>query len=143
VEKTILPVLRELGIGVTAYGVLSRGLLSGSKPTGANDFRAHLPRFTGEGYEQNKRVVEALAAIARTKGATPSQLAIAWVLSRGEDIVPLLGARTRTQLDETLAATALTLTPAELETIEKAVTPEAIVGDRYAPQHMATLDSER
>ena len=98
-EAAILPALAELGIGVTAYGVLSRGLLSGSRPSGPGDFRAHLPRFAGEAGERNRALVQALEQVARDKGVTASQLAIAWVLSRDPSIVPVIGARTRAQLD--------------------------------------------
>jgi aryl-alcohol dehydrogenase-like predicted oxidoreductase len=103
-EATIFPVLSELGIGVTAYGVLSRGLLSGSKPAPQNDFRAYLPRFTGENRERNQQLIEALRELAREKGASASQLAIAWVLAKGSTMVPLIGARTRAQLAESLGA---------------------------------------
>ncbi|MGE5792108.1 MAG: aldo/keto reductase [Bacteroidota bacterium] len=142
-EAIILPTLRELGIGLTAYGVLSRGLLSGSKPTGPTDFRAYLPRFSGENLARNQRLVDALAAAARARGATPSQLAIAWVLSRSADIVPVIGARTTRQLDDALGALALDLTPADLAAIEATVPPEAVAGTRYDPHQMAILDSER
>ena len=94
-EEMIFPILRELGIGVTAYGVLSRGLLSGSKTTGKGDYRAHLPRFTGENAERNRALVEALEALAAEKEITATQLAIAWVLPKGDNIVPVIGARTR------------------------------------------------
>lgn len=139
VEASILPVLRELGIAMTAYGVLSRGLLTGSKPTGQRDFRAYLPRFSGE----NQGLVEVLARLAEQKGRTPAALAIAWARSRGEDIVPLLGARTRTQLRETLDALTCTLAADELAALEQAISPEKVSGTRYAPAQMATLDSER
>jgi aryl-alcohol dehydrogenase-like predicted oxidoreductase len=142
-EKSILPTLRELGIGLTAYGVLSRGLLSGSKPTGPADFRAYLPRFSGENLARNQRLVEALAALAKARGATTSQLAIAWALARGDDIVPVIGARKVAQLEEALGALALELTPAELAAIETAVPTEAVAGTRYDPRQMAILDSER
>jgi aryl-alcohol dehydrogenase-like predicted oxidoreductase len=142
-EKSILPTLRELGIGLTAYGVLSRGLLSGSKPTGPADFRAYLPRFSGENLARNQRLVDALVALARARGATPAQFAIAWVLARGDDIVPLIGARTRRQLDDALGALALELTADELAAIEAAVPAAAVAGTRYDPRQMAILDSER
>src|SRR5947209_3982152 len=102
IEARILPAVRDLGISVTAYGVLSRGLLSGSAPKGPQDFRAHAPRFTGENAKRNGRLVEALAGLAREMGITKVQLAIAWVLSRGEDVIPLIGARTRAQLHDAL-----------------------------------------
>src|SRR5678815_3476594 len=114
-ESRIFPLLSELGIGVTAYGVLSRGLLSGSTPKAAGDFRAHLPRFKGDNLQRNARLVEALSRIASDRGVTPSQLAVAWVLAKGPGIVPLIGARTRTQLVESLAALQIALTPSEVE----------------------------
>jgi aryl-alcohol dehydrogenase-like predicted oxidoreductase len=142
-EQALLPTLRELGIGLTAYGVLSRGLLSGSKPTGPTDFRAYLPRFRGDNLARNRQLVDALAALAKARGATPSQFAIAWVLARGDDIVPVIGARTTHQLDEALGAAALKLAPAELAAIEAAVPAEAVAGTRYDAHQMAILDSER
>jgi aryl-alcohol dehydrogenase-like predicted oxidoreductase len=142
-ERRILPVLSELGIGLTAYGVLSRGLLSGSRPKSARDFRAHLPRFSGENLERNQHLVETLRQLAAGKDATPSQLAIAWVLAKGSTIVPLIGARTRAQLAESLGALQLTLTPAEVERLEAAVPPSAVAGTRYDEHQMRVLDSER
>lgn len=140
-ERAIFPVLEELGIAVTAYGVLSRGLLSGSQPSAPTDMRAHLPRFAGDNGAKNRRAVEILAQLAREKGATPSQLAIAWVLAKRGDVIPVVGARKRTQLAESLGALDIALTPEDLARIEAAVPPAA--GDRYAPQQMAMLDSER
>jgi len=142
-EAAIMPTLAELGIGMTAYGVLSRGLLAGSRPQGAGDFRAHLPRFRGENLEKNQRLVDALAAIAGEKGVTTSQLAIAWVLARGEGIVPLIGSRTRAQLDESLGALDLQLDADDLARIEAAVPADAVAGERYDPHQMRALDSER
>jgi len=142
-EARIFPLLSELGIGVTAYGVLSRGLLSGSKPKATRDFRAHLPRFAGENLERNARLVETLHQIAVERGGTASQLAIAWVLAKGPSIVPLVGARRRTQLSESLGALPMTLTPAEIERIEAALPPSAIAGTRYDERQMHALDSER
>jgi aryl-alcohol dehydrogenase-like predicted oxidoreductase len=103
-ETLIFPLLDELGIGVTAYGVLSRGLLSGSAPVGPGDFRSYLPRFSGENLARNQRLVAELKQIASEKGISPSQLAIAWVLAKGKNIVPVVGARKRTQLSESLGA---------------------------------------
>jgi aryl-alcohol dehydrogenase-like predicted oxidoreductase len=130
---------------VTAYGVLSRGLLSGhwSKERPTRDFRAILPRFQGENLERNLALVEALRAVASTKGATVAQVAIAWVLSRGSDIVPLVGARRRDRLAEALRAGDLALAAGELAAIEQAVPMGAAAGDRYNPDGMRTLDSER
>jgi aryl-alcohol dehydrogenase-like predicted oxidoreductase len=142
-EMRILPLLSELGIGVTAYGVLSRGLLSGSRPQSARDFRAHLPRFTGENLQQNERLAETLRQLAVEKGATASQLAIAWVLAKGSAIVPLIGARTRTQLAESLGALRIPLTPSDLKRIEAALPPTAVAGTRYDAHQMHVLDSER
>jgi aryl-alcohol dehydrogenase-like predicted oxidoreductase len=142
-EAVIFPVLAELGIGVTAYGVLSRGLLSGSKPTSERDFRAHLPRFTGENRERNQRLIEALEKLAAEKGVSASQLAIAWVLTKGSTIVPLIDARTRTQLAESLGALQVTLTPADVGRMEEAIPASAIAGTRYDEHQMRILDSER
>jgi aryl-alcohol dehydrogenase-like predicted oxidoreductase len=142
-EAAIFPVLAELGIGVTAYGVLSRGLLSGSKPAAQNDFRAYLPRFTGENRERNARLIEALQRVAAEKGASATQLAIAWVLAKSPTIVPVIGARTRAQLSESLGALQVTLTPADLAGIEDAVPATAVAGSRYDAHQMRILDSER
>jgi aryl-alcohol dehydrogenase-like predicted oxidoreductase len=142
-ETVIFPVLAELGIGVTAYGVLSRGLLSGSKPASQGDFRAHLPRFTGENRERNQRLIDALQKLAADKGVSVSQLAIAWVLTKGSTIVPVIGARTRAQLTESMGALRVTLTPAELARIEEAVPAAAVAGSRYDEHQMRILDSER
>ncbi|GAA4046720.1 aldo/keto reductase [Nonomuraea soli] len=147
IEEEILPACRELGIGVTAYGVLSRGLLSGhwspERELGKGDFRAHSPRFAGANLERNLALVEALRTIADDKGVTVAQLAIAWVLGRGDDIVPLIGARRRDRLQEALGALDVSLTEADLAAIEAAVPAGSAAGDRYAPAQMAHLDSER
>jgi aryl-alcohol dehydrogenase-like predicted oxidoreductase len=147
VEKDILPTLRELGIGMTAYGVLSRGLISGhwTKDTGKNgsDFRAHSPRFQGENLDANLKLAEALRAVAEDKGVTTAQAAIAWVASRGDDVVPLIGARRRDRLAEALGALEVSFTPGDLAAIEAAVPTEAVAGARYAEQMMRFLDSER
>jgi aryl-alcohol dehydrogenase-like predicted oxidoreductase len=142
-ESHILPVLSELGIGMTAYGVLSRGLLSGSRPKSPGDFRAHLPRFSGQNLESNQHLVETLRRLAAEKGATASQLAIAWVLAKDSRIVPLIGARTRQQLTESLGALKVTLASADVERIESTVPPSAVAGTRYDERQMRVLDSER
>ena len=142
-EETIFPVLEELGIGVTAYGVLSRGLLSGSKPAAKGDFRAHLPRFTGENMARNERLIKTLENVAAEKGITAAQLAIAWVLAKGRSIVPVIGARTRKQLSDSLAACDIQLSASELGSIEEAIPPTAIAGTRYDERQMNMLDSER
>jgi aryl-alcohol dehydrogenase-like predicted oxidoreductase len=142
-EAAIFPVLDQLGVGVTAYGVLSRGLLTGAQPTGPGDYRAHLPRFTGENRAKNARLVEALGRVAAAKGVRPAQLAIAWVLAKGPRIVPVIGARTRAQLDESLGALAITLSPEEVAQLEEAVPAAAVAGSRYQEAQMQHLDSER
>jgi aryl-alcohol dehydrogenase-like predicted oxidoreductase len=142
-EAKIFPVLAELGVGVTAYGVLSRGLLAGSKPSGPGDLRRHLPRFTGENIGQNERVVATLRMIAAEKGCTASQLAIAWVLAKGPGIVPVIGARTRAQLAESLDALDVTLNAGDVARVESVLPPEAVAGARYDERQMRVLDSER
>jgi aryl-alcohol dehydrogenase-like predicted oxidoreductase len=149
IEEEILPTCRELGIGVTAYGVLSRGLLSGHWSTAReasltpHDFRASAPRFQGENLARNLELVKTLRAIADQKGATVAQLAIAWALSRGDDVVPLVGARTRERLAESLGAVEVDLTQDDLTRIENAVPVDAVAGERYHAEQMAILDSER
>jgi aryl-alcohol dehydrogenase-like predicted oxidoreductase len=142
-ETAILPVLEELGIGVTAYGVLSRGLLSGSKPGAQGDFRAHLPRFTGENIRQNGKVIDRLKQLAAEQGWAPAQLAIAWVLAKGRRIIPVIGARTRAQLSESLGALRVKLTESDLARIEESIPASAIAGTRYDERQMKMLDSER
>jgi aryl-alcohol dehydrogenase-like predicted oxidoreductase len=139
-EDAIFPVLAELGIGATLYGVLSRGLLSAS-PVGVGDARAHLPRFTGANREANARLVASLQGLATHWGITPSQLAIGWVLGRQPRFVPVLGMRTIQQLDEALAAKPLTA--AQIAEVEAVAPRGAIAGTRYPAAHMAALDSER
>ncbi|HET6231367.1 MAG TPA: aldo/keto reductase [Longimicrobiaceae bacterium] len=147
IEGEILPTCRELGVAITAYGVLSRGLLSGhwstDRAAAPGDFRAHSPRFSGENLAHNLGLVDALRGIAEAKGATVAQVAIAWVLAQGGDIVPLIGARRRDRLTEALGALDLELSADDLAEIERAVPADAAAGDRYAPQQMAMLDSER
>lgn len=149
IEERILPTCRELGVGITAYGVLSRGLLSGhwSKEREASlaphDFRASAPRFTGENLERNLALVDMLRAVGDEKGATVAQLAIAWVLARGVDVVPLVGARTRERLAESLGALEVELTHDDILRIEKAIPAAAAAGERYHAEQMAILDSER
>jgi aryl-alcohol dehydrogenase-like predicted oxidoreductase len=147
IEREILPATRELGIGITAYGVLSRGLLSGhwrpDRELAADDFRGMSPRFQGENLERNLRLVDALAQVAAGKGVTTAQLAVAWVLAQGDDVVPLVGARTRDRLDEALGALDVTLSDDDLATIEAAVPAGSAAGARYAEAQMAHLDSEQ
>jgi aryl-alcohol dehydrogenase-like predicted oxidoreductase len=147
IESEILPVARDLGVGITAYGVLSRGLLSGhwtaDRVTTAADFGAHSPRFQGDNLRRNLDLVAALRAVAEANGATVAQAAIAWVLSRGDDIIPLVGARHPDRLAEALGALGLNLAPEDVSSIERAVPSEAVAGTRYAAEQMAFLDSER
>jgi aryl-alcohol dehydrogenase-like predicted oxidoreductase len=147
IERAILPACRELEIGITAYGVLSRGLISGhyradAVPQGG-DVRGRMPRFQGDNLQHNLALVEELRAVAEAKDATVVQVAFAWVLSRGADIVPLIGARRRDQLNEALRARELELTTEDLARIERAIPPDAAAGERYGAAQMADLDSER
>ena len=144
-EDTILPTCRELGIGVTAYGVLSRGLISGhwsqQRSFEGADFRAHSPRFAGDALEHNLALVDAIRAVADDTGGTVAQVAIAWALARGEDVVPLVGARRRDRLDEALGALDLVLDPQQLDRLD--ALGAAAAGSRYPEAQMAMLDSER
>jgi aryl-alcohol dehydrogenase-like predicted oxidoreductase len=139
-EAEIFPVLAELGISATLYGVLSRGLLTGSKPKGPGDFRAHLPRFTGANREKNEDVVGALQRFAHERNMTPGQLAIAWVLARQPAFVPLVGAKTVAQLDDALGALERPLSKDDVAALEALV---HISGERYGAEQMKHLDSER
>jgi len=147
IEVAILPTCRELGIGITAYGVLARGLLSGHWPkelsNAPGDFRTVSPRFRGANLDHNLALVESLRSIAEAKGAAVSQIAIAWVLTRGQNIVPLVGARRRDRLTESLKALDLRLSADDLARIEQAIPAGAAAGERYPAPLMALLDSER
>jgi aryl-alcohol dehydrogenase-like predicted oxidoreductase len=147
IETQVLPTCGELGIAITAYGVLSRGLISGhysrDRPIERGDIRGRMPRFDAENLDRNLKLVDALRELAAARGASVAQVAIAWVLSRGEDIMPLIGAKRRDQLQEALGALELSLSPDELERIEQAVPAEAVAGTRYDAAQMARLDSER
>jgi len=145
IEAQILPTVRELGIGVTAYGVLSRGLLStaSARELGPDDPRARFPRFRPENLGRNLDLLAALEKIAQEHRVSTAQLAIAWVLSRGTDIVPLIGTKRRDRLAEALGALDLRLDPADLAALETAVPPGQVAGDRYDPGQMAALDSEK
>ena len=146
-EAKVLPTLRELGIATTAYGALSRGLLSGNwspdRQLAPGDFRAHAPRFAPGNVDANLALVDALGREAADIGATVAEVAIAWVASRGDDIVPVIGARTRGQLDGVLRAVGLSLDAPRLAAIEAAVPADAVAGSRYGTPQMAGLDSER
>jgi aryl-alcohol dehydrogenase-like predicted oxidoreductase len=144
-EAAIFPALAELGIAVTAYSVLGRGLLTGRTPIGAQDSRAHLPRFAGANAEQNQALVATLAQLAAEKHVTPAQLAVAWVRAQGAalgvTVVPTIGARTVAQLTDALAGMDLELSAGELAAIAQAM--PAAAGARYPQAMMAHLDSER
>ena len=144
IEARILPTCRDLGTGITAYGVLSRGLIGGhwSKEQ-SGDLRGRFPRFTSPNLEHNLALVEALRAVADEKTVSVAQIAIAWVAAQGKNIVPLVGARKRENLSDSLSACAVSLSAADLARIERAVPLGAAAGERYAPQMMKDLDSER
>ena len=146
IESDILKTCRELGIGITAYGVLARGLISGhwSKDrAGAQDFRQMSPRFQGSNLDSNLALVERLRAIADEVGASPAQVAIAWVAAQGSDIVPLVGARRRERLEEALGALKLKLTDAHLAALAAAFPPGVASGGRYPDEHLKHMDSEK
>jgi aryl-alcohol dehydrogenase-like predicted oxidoreductase len=146
IEASILPTARELGIGITAYGVLSRGLISGNwqkGQNGAGDFRTYSPRFQDGNIDRNLALVEALRAVAEARGATVAQIAIAWVAAQGDDIVPLIGARKRDRLAESLGAVTLSLSADDLAAIEAAMPADAVAGGRYAAEQLAHMDSEQ
>jgi aryl-alcohol dehydrogenase-like predicted oxidoreductase len=142
VEDEILPTLRELGIGLVAYSPLGRGFLSGrfSSPDelDAGDFRRHGPRFTGANLEANRRLVERVMQLADEHGCTAGQLALAWVLAQGDDVVPIPGTKRRTYLEENLAAAAIDLSPEDLGRIGEVVGGAA--GERYDPAGMASVN---
>jgi pyridoxine 4-dehydrogenase len=135
IEGDTLTAVRDAGASVTAYGVLSRGLLTGrirsADDIAPHDYRAHLPRFTGDNLKRNLELVDALVELAGERGVTASQLAIAWVLHRGDDIIPLIGARKMDQLDESLGALDIELSDEELARLEAAVPHQQVRGDRY------------
>jgi pyridoxine 4-dehydrogenase len=147
IEREILPTCRELGIGITAYGVLSRGLISGhwsrERAVGEKGFRQVSPRFQGANLERNLALVEQLRAVAKDIGASVAQVAIAWVVAQGADIVPLIGARRREQLTEALAALELKLTTDQLAALARALPANAVAGGRYMDAQMVHLDSEK
>jgi aryl-alcohol dehydrogenase-like predicted oxidoreductase len=147
IEHGILATCRELGVGITAYGVLSRGLISGrwhkKSLGGAQDWRTHSPRFQGQNLENNLALVEALRKVAESRDVSVAQLAIAWVLTRGTDIVPLIGARQPERLKEALGALEVSLTPEDLQAIERAVPKDSAAGERYPAAAMQQLDSEQ
>ena len=142
-EAKIFPLFKELGISATLYGIFSRGLLTGSKTNGPGDYRAHLPRFSGETGAQNARVVESVQAFAKARGLTPGQLAVAWALAAQPAFVPVVGAKNRAQLADSLAALDKPLSAEDARALEALVPPDAIQGTRYGAEQMAHLDSEK
>jgi aryl-alcohol dehydrogenase-like predicted oxidoreductase len=146
IERAVLPACRQLGIGLTVYGVFSRGLLTGGWRPGESapgDYRHHAPRFQGDAGRRNLEIAAELARVAQGFDMTAGQLALAWVLAQGDDIVPLVGARHPTRVNEAIEALGQHLTPDQLAELEAAIPPDAITGERYAPAQMAMLDSER
>ena len=142
-ETAIFPLLHELGIGVTAYGVLSRGLLSGSKPSSKGDIRGYFPRFSAENLARNQRLIDVLETLAREQGISAVQLAIAWVLAQSPTIIPVMGARKVAQLEESLGALEVALSADDLRRVAEAIPASQVAGTRYAAQQMAQLDSEK
>jgi aryl-alcohol dehydrogenase-like predicted oxidoreductase len=142
-EASIFPALIELGMSATLYGVFSRGLLTGSKPSGRGDFRQYLPRFSGEAGVRNEAVVARLKTFASDRGLSPAQLTLAWVLAKQPTLVPVVGARTRKQLTDALGALSRPLSPADVAAVEAIVPKDALAGTRYAAEQMRHLDSER
>jgi aryl-alcohol dehydrogenase-like predicted oxidoreductase len=147
IEDQILPTCRELGIGITAYGVLSRGLISGhwdkTRETGSKDFRAMSPRFQGQNLDSNLALVDRIREIANQKNASVAQIAIAWVAAQGKDIVPVIGARRRDRLAESLGALNVKLSQKDLDALNKAFPRDAAAGERYPATHLAHMDSEK
>jgi aryl-alcohol dehydrogenase-like predicted oxidoreductase len=143
-ESRIFPVLSELGIGLVPFAPLGRGFLSGSARRAEeypdDDFRKGDPRFAGENFDANMRAAAAVRELATRKGATPAQIALAWTLHKGESIVPIPGTKRRRYLEENVGAAAISLSQAEMRTLEDALAPEKVAGPRYNTQRMATID---
>jgi aryl-alcohol dehydrogenase-like predicted oxidoreductase len=142
-EMEVLPLLRELGAGMVCYSPLGRGLLTGALSAaggfGERDFRRRAPRFQGENLERNLAVADRIAALAAAKGVTPAQLALAWVLAQGDDLVAIPGTKRRAYLEQNLAATEITLTPDELRHLDELAPAGVAAGDRYPPEMMTRL----
>jgi aryl-alcohol dehydrogenase-like predicted oxidoreductase len=143
-EDEILPTVRELGIGFVAYSPLGRGFLTGQvksfEDLPADDFRRTSPRFQGENFQRNLRMVERIEEMAREKGCTPAQLALAWVLAQGKDIVPIPGTKRRTYLEENVGALTVHLTENDLQHIDELAPVGATAGERYAPGGMQAVN---
>jgi pyridoxine 4-dehydrogenase len=146
IEDDILPTCRELGIGITAYGVLSRGLIGGhftKNGMNARDYRSHSPRFSAANIDRNLALVDKIRAVADDIGASVAQVAIAWVAAQGQDILPVVGARRRDRLTEALGSLDVKLTPAHLRALAEAIPADAAAGGRYPDEHLAHMDSEK
>ncbi|HTA92134.1 MAG TPA: aldo/keto reductase [Polyangiaceae bacterium] len=142
-EARIFPLLNELGVSATLYGIFSRGLLTGSKATGKGDFRAYLPRFAGDSNERNQRVVATVHGFAKDHGLSPGQLAVAWALAKQPGFVPIVGAKNRAQLADSLGALDKPLSAQAVRELEALVPEDAISGTRYGAEQMVHLDSEK
>lgn len=143
-EDEILSTLRELGIGFVAYSPLGRGFLSGAIKSpddlAPDDYRRLSPRFQGENFDKNLELVEQVKAIATEKGVTPSQLALAWILAQGDDIVPIPGTKRRAYLEENVGATEITLTPEDLRLLDEVAPKGIAAGERYPAEHMSVVN---
>ncbi len=143
-EPEIIPVLRELGIGLVPFSPLGRGFLTGAVKRAEeypeSDFRRRDPRFQGANFDANVRAADAVRALAATKGATPGQLALAWLLHKGDDVVPIPGTKRRRYLEENVAAAAIALSPAEVAALDAALPPGKVAGPRYDEERMRTVD---
>jgi aryl-alcohol dehydrogenase-like predicted oxidoreductase len=142
-EAKIFPLLEKLGIAATTYGTLSRGLLTQSPMQAKGDYRNLLPRFTGDNLARNQQLAEKLKEIAASKSVSPAQLAIAWALAKQPFVIPVIGARTRAQLAESLGALEVHLSAGEMAALESAVPADAVAGTRYGEDQMKHLDSEK
>jgi aryl-alcohol dehydrogenase-like predicted oxidoreductase len=143
-EPELIPLLRELGIGLVPFAPLGRGFLTGAARRAEeyppSDFRHRDPRFQGANFDANVRAAGAVRALAARKGATPGQLALAWLLHRGDDVVPIPGTKRRSYLEENVAAAAIALSPGELAELDAAVPPGSVAGPRYDEERMKTVD---
>jgi aryl-alcohol dehydrogenase-like predicted oxidoreductase len=143
-EPKITPLLRELGIGLVPFSPLGRGFLTGAVkraeeyPEG--DYRRGDPRFQGENFDRNMRAASVVEEVAKQKNAKPGQIALAWLLHKGDDVVPIPGTKRRTYLEENIAAAAIELSPSEMRKLDEALKPEAVAGPRYGERMMAMVD---